>query len=72
MRLVFKTTVQKYAFITRLTRGFPENCIGETLINQREGYIHHVGEVVLTLLGSRFLTREDMVGNGADAQGTIA
>ena len=61
MRLVFKTTVQKYAFITRLTRGFPENCIGETLINQREGNIHHVCEGRLTLLGSGHLPRQDMV-----------
>lgn len=61
MRLVFKTTVQKYAFIMRLTRGFPENCIGETLINQREGYIHHVREGRLTLFGSGHLPRQDMV-----------
>ena len=61
MRLVFKTTVQKYAFIMRLTRGFPENCIGETLINQREGYIHHVREGRLTLFGSGYLPRKDMV-----------
>ena len=61
MRLVFKTTVQKYAFITRLTRGFPEKVIGETLIYQREGYIHHVGEGCLTLFGSGYLPRKDMV-----------
>ena len=61
MHLYFKTTVQKYAFMMRHTRGFPEKVIGETLINQREGYIHHVGEGCLTLFGSGYLPRKDMV-----------
>ena len=61
MHLVLKTTVQKYAFMVRFTRGFPEKVIGETLIYQREGYIHHVCKGGLSLLGSRHLSRQDMV-----------
>ena len=61
MHLILKTTVQKYAFMVRFTRGFPEKVIGETLINQRESHIHHVRKGGLTLLGCRHLTRQDMV-----------
>ena len=61
MHLYFKTTVQKYAFMMRHTRGFPEKVIGETLIYQREGYIHHVRECCLSLLSCGHLSRQDMV-----------
>ena len=61
MHLYFKTTVQKYAFMMRHTRGFPEKVIGETLIYQREGYIHHMRECCLTLFGCGHLSRQDMV-----------
>lgn len=57
MHLVLKTTAQKYAFMMRLTRGFPENVIGETLINQREGHVHHVGKSILPFLSGGDLTR---------------
>ena len=41
-------------------------------LDQREGNVHHVGEVVLALFGGGDFSREDVVGDGADAQGTIA
>ena len=72
MHLYFKTTVQKYAFMMRQTRGFPEKVIGETLIYQREGHIHHMREGGLPLFSRRNLSRQDMVGNRTDAQGAIA
>lgn len=61
MHLVLKTTVQKYAFMVRFTRGFPEKVIGETLINQREGNIHHVRKSCLSLFSCSLLSRQDMV-----------
>ena len=61
MHLVLKTTVQKYAFMVKLTKGFPEKVIGETLIDQREGHIHHMRKGSLPFLGRRYLTRQYMV-----------
>ena len=46
--------------------------IGEAFSDERECDVHHVRKVVLTLLGSRLLTRQDVVGDGADAKGALA